>query len=70
MKLLTWSNLNGENFKNMNFNVQKSGIKIELLEMYDNKPLYFSKLYVNNDIVELIVDKTHRKLNTGSYGSI
>ena len=66
---LTWRKVDGRSLKNISFGVENSGIKNEYFDMYDKKPLDFFELFVNNDIIELIVEETnryvHQKLNKG-----
>lgn len=69
---LVWKNVDGQNLKNITFSVQISGIKDKFFQMYNKKSLDYYQLFVNDDIIELIVQETnryaHQKLNIGGHG--
>ncbi|KAI4457553.1 piggybac transposable element-derived protein 4 [Holotrichia oblita] len=69
---LGWQNVDSQSLKNISFSVENSGIKPEFFEMYDKEPIDLFKLFVNGNVLELIVKETNRyerqKLNRDGHG--
>lgn len=52
-----WAHATGKNLKNLQFSVPNSGFSIALYEQYDKLPYDFFKVFVNDDIISLIVSQ-------------
>nr|XP_022912443.1 piggyBac transposable element-derived protein 4-like [Onthophagus taurus] len=57
---LEWVHATGKNLKNLQFSVPNSDFNIALYEQYDKLPYDFFKVFVNDDIISLIVEETNR----------
>ncbi|KAJ8968491.1 hypothetical protein NQ314_002279 [Rhamnusium bicolor] len=56
-----WETVTGSHLKKISFNENSTGFRAELYEtMYNKTPYDFYKLFVNDDIINLIVTETNR----------
>lgn len=70
-KDLSWGDVNGQSRKHLVFCTQNSGFKDHFFEMFDKEPVDLFKLFVNDDILDLIVTETnryaHQQLDKGGH---
>lgn len=57
---LTWRPVDGTSLKHFPFTVENTGIKVELFGMIDKAPRDFFNLFVNEEIIALMVTETNR----------
>nr|CAH7758956.1 unnamed protein product [Callosobruchus chinensis] len=56
---LNWGPIDEQKLKNFNFQSQNSGIRDEFFTMYDKAPYDFYRLFLTDEILELITEQTN-----------
>nr|CAI5852091.1 unnamed protein product [Callosobruchus analis] len=56
---LKWGPIDVQKLKNFNFQCQNSGIRDEFFTMYDKAPYDFYRLFLTDEILELITEQTN-----------